>query len=221
LPLEGHSRNHLLYPASSPGGRAHLPGDTREELQLTDPSPLSPEQKSTLAAAATRLEKVTRPARIARFNAWTIGIFGGLTILWGVASGGGGVLVGIALLAIAWNEMRGVRLLQAIEPEGARVLGWNQLLVAAVIAGYCVFAILGARRGPDESMRELEEAAGISSETVADLTLLIYGSVAVVVGLVQALLARYHFRAGAAVEAFRRETPAWAIELLSSTRPAS
>jgi hypothetical protein len=188
---------------------------------MTDPSPLTPEQKATLAEAATRLKKLMRPARIARFNAWTIGIFGGLTVLWGLVSGGGGLVVGVALLAVAWNEMRGARRLQALDPEGARLLGWNQLAVALVIVGYCAFAIVRARRGPDPSMRELEEAAGISAETVADLTLLIYGSIAVVVALVQALLARYHFGARAAVEAFRRETPAWAIELLGSARPGS
>jgi hypothetical protein len=164
------------------------------------------------------MKKLVRPARIARFNAWTIGMFGGLTVLWGFASGGGGLVVGLALLAVAWNERRGVRLLEAMDAEGARVLGWNQLLVAVVIAGYCVYAILRARRGPDASMRALEEAAGISSETVAELTLLIYGSIAVMVALVQVLLARYHFRAGAAVDAFRRETPRWAMELLGMTR---
>lgn len=179
--------------------------------------PLSSEQKEVLAEAATRLKTLLRAARVARVNAWTVGIFGALSVLWGLASGGGGVVVGLALLAVAWNEFRGKSRLQALDPEGARILGWNQLVLAGVIDAYCVMAIYLSRASPDPSVQQLEELAGISQDLVADLTTLFYGAVIAGVTLAGALLALYHFRRRAQVESFRDETPAWAVEILRET----
>jgi hypothetical protein len=95
------------------------------------------------------------------------------------------------------------------------VLGWNQLALAGVVAVYGLLAILRAGESTDPSMRELEELAGISPEFVADLTRKVYGSVIVVVMLVQGILARNYFRQKARVEDFRRKTPSWVLRTLT------
>ncbi len=186
---------------------------------MSDTGPLSAEQKEQIVAASTALHALLRPTRVARANAWTIAIFGVLTILWGLVAGGG-LVVGAALLAVAWNELRGVRRLRTLDPEGARILGWNQVILAAVVGGYCAAAIMNAAAAPDPSMAELEELAGFSADLVAEITMVVYGGVAVLVAIVQALLARWHLRAGSRLAEFVAETPPWIVEVLrASTAP--
>lgn len=189
---------------------------------MNDAGPLSVQQKATLEEAATRLRKLMRAARIGKVNGWTVAIFGVLTVVWGLLSGGRGILVGLALIAVAWNELRGVARLRALDPEGARILGWNQLFLAGVVGVYCLVTIVHSRLAPDPSMQQVVELAGLPSDVVADLTTLVYGGVILGVALVQALLARYHFRVKAKIAAFRHETPPWVVELLAgSARPAA
>lgn len=185
-----------------------------------DPAPLSGAQKAALDDAAVRLHTLLRPARIASVNAWTLGIFGALTLIWGVV-GGGGVLIGLALLTVAWNERRGRDRLRALDPDGARILAWNQLILAGVVTAYCLVTIVRARLAPDPSLQRLEALAGLPADLVADLTTLVYGSVILVVGFVQVLLARYHARREAPLEAFRESTPGWVVELLATTSRGS
>ena len=176
--------------------------------------PLSAAQKSALDDAAGRVRAILKPARVATVNAWTIGIFGAITVLWGLVSGGGGVVVGALLLAVAWNEKRGRDRLRALDPEGATILGWNQVALAAVVTAYCLVAIVRAHVAPSASMQELEDAAGFSADLVAQITTLVYGAVIVGVVASQAFLARWHFRRRAMVEAFRQKTPPWVVEVL-------
>jgi hypothetical protein len=183
---------------------------------VSDAPAFSLEQQAALQEAAARLKVVLRPARIARVNGWTVGVFGALSVLWGLVSGGGGIFVGLALIAIAWNEMRGVKRLSALDPEGARILGWNQLVLGALIGAYCAFTIWHAHLSPDPSMQELEDLGGVPAGLIAQLTTLLYGGVAVVVGIVQLLLARYHFRAAARIRAFVSETPEWVRAALAA-----
>ena len=181
---------------------------------MSEPAPLTSEQRAALDAARARLRKLMRPARIARANGWTIGVFGGLSVAWALVNGGEGLLMGLALTAIAWNELRGAKRLRVLDPTGAQILGSNQLILALVIALYCAVKVAQADAAPEPSLKEIEDAAGFPAELVVQLTQLIYGGTAVIVGVVQVLLARYHFGAKGRIETFRRDTPGWILALL-------
>ena len=187
---------------------------------MSEPSPFTPEQRAALHEAVGRKRSLMRPARVASFNGWTVGLFGALSVLWGLIAGLSGAVIGAALLVVAWNELRGAKRLHALDPEGATILGWNQLILGGVIALYCAYAIVSARIAPDPSMQENVEMAGMPADLVSGLTTILYGAVLVIVILVQALLARYHFGAKARIEAFRRETPRWIVELLAGPDPS-
>ena len=187
---------------------------------MNDPGPLSLEQKEQLAVASGVLHALLRPARMARANAWAMAAFGVLTILWGWVAGGG-LWIGGALIAVAANEFRGVRVLSALDPDGARILGWNQVVLAVVVCGYCAVVIARAGAAPDPSMAEIEKLAGFSSDLVAGLTAVVYGGVAVVVTIVQACLTRWHFRAGRRMASFVDETPPWIVDVLRASAARS
>lgn len=181
--------------------------------------PLSAEQKRELGDASARLHRLLRAARISTTTFWTLVACGAVSTLWALASQGSGIIVGLALLATAWNERRGRDRMRAVDPGGARILGWNQLATAGVIIAYCLVAIVRAGSSVDPS---LDAALGAStSALVVRLTRLFYGVVIAVVALSQALLARYYFRREPMLEAFRRETPGWILDVLSASRAGS
>lgn len=185
-----------------------------EEGAGAEPGGLSPEQQAAVERARWALKPIQRSTRYATMTYWTVGGFGVLTILWGLIAGAGGLVVGAALVAVAWNEKRGRDRLRALDPEGARILGWNQVILAVVITLYLIGVILRSRTTTDPSVRELEEMVGIEPGLVAQLIALVYGAVMVMVDIIQALTARFHFRRQPMVEALRRGTPDWVLELL-------
>lgn len=186
-----------------------------------DRDPLSEGDRIALEVGRQELGVLLRPARLASVTAGTLFFCGAITVIWGAVAGGGGIITGIALLLVGWNERRGRDRLRALDPEGARILGWNQLVLAGVIAVYGVLAILRAGEPSDPSMQQLEELAGISPEVIADLTRKVYGAVIIAVTLVQSILARYYFRQQGRVEDFRRRTPAWVTRTLTELAPQS
>jgi len=81
--------------SSEPGGRP------RREAQSSE-NPLSRGQLEDLSTGAQRARKILGAARTATVTGWSLGAFGVLSILSGLKNPVG-LLVGGALLAVAWN----------------------------------------------------------------------------------------------------------------------
>lgn len=191
------------------------PGARTVTTRPPEPEPLSPRQKAALTRGRRQLKSVLRPARVAAITAGSVAVFGALSLLWGLVGGGGSLVIGAALLAVAWNERRGLERVRQLDPEGARILGWNQLVLAGVVVGYSLLAIQRAQAGPGPEVRELEELVGYPTDLIAELTTMVYGGVIVIVGVFQGLLARFHFQRQSSIEAYVRETPDWVVEVLA------
>lgn len=179
---------------------------------------LSAEQRDALAAAEVGLKSVRRAARMAGINAWTMAIFAGITLLFGLGDAFS-MAVGLALGGVAWNEFQGRNMLRGLDPEGAKRLGWNQVVILGLVVVYCGVQIWKALYGtPDTSMAELEELAGFEPGWLSELTATAYIAVAVIVSGVQLLTARFHFARIAELKAWARTTPAWVREVLEVSR---
>lgn len=175
---------------------------------------LSEEQRTALATAEAGLKSVRRAGRLAGINAWTLAIFAGITFLFGLGDPFS-MAVGLALGAVGWNEFKGKAMLQGLDPEGGRRLGWNQIAILGIVVAYCGVQIWKAIYGtPDASMAELEELAGFEPGWLSELTATAYAAVAVIVGGIQLLTARFHFARQVELTAWRRSTPAWVREVL-------
>lgn len=181
---------------------------------MPEAGPLSAEQKAQLGDASARLHRLLRAARISSVTFWTTLGCGAASLVWSLLSAGGGIVVAAALLAVAWNERRGRDRLRALDPHGARILGWNQIAIAGVIIGYSLIALLHARASVDPSLNALGKG---TTAMVAQLTRLIYGAVIFAVAVSQALLARYYFHREPMMQAFRNETPDWIVEVLEGS----
>jgi len=180
----------------------------------TEPSanPISDEQQKEFAEAGKKLAKILRAGKIASVTGWTLVVFGVLSALLGLFSLPGMVVAG-ALLALGWNELRGRALLMGLDPEGARVLGWNQLAIIGLVVAYCLWQIYTSLVHPNPQLVELEELVGIERELVAQLTIIVYTTVMVITAVAQGLLSRWYFAREKQVKSYLEETPAWIVTL--------
>jgi hypothetical protein len=178
--------------------------------------PLSPAQLEEIAEAGQKLARILRAGKVAGVSGWTLIAFGGLSALFGLTSLTGLLTAG-ALLALGWNELRGRTLLEKLDPLGARILRWNQFGIIGFIVAYCLWRLYSSLANPDPQMVELEELVGISQELVAQVTMVVYGTVVVITALVQGLLSRFYFAREAMLKSYLEETPPWIVSLQKST----
>ncbi|MDZ7619354.1 MAG: hypothetical protein U1E05_20330, partial [Patescibacteria group bacterium] len=157
------------------------------ELATTVPAlngPLTPEHHRELALACQRGKKIRRAAGLAAMNGWVTAVLAFCSApfaLFGMT----GVLVTIALSAVAYNEFRGRRRLLQFNPSGAAVLGWNQVGLLAMIILYCLWMIYAGATGPSDLSAQLraqpELAHALGSMDVEQLykslVLVVYGTV--------------------------------------------
>ena len=210
-------------------GNQHHPDST---VAAEPPGPISQADLDRLALAAGRWRKVRGAARLAAFNAVSLGMIGGLALLAGVAQvlaalttgrGGGGIVglvLGAVLLAMAGVEHRGRLRLLRLDPAGGRILGWNQVALLAVIVLWCGGKLYAAAAGPNPYegvIRQNPELAGMLRpiiEAYATLSVVTYVSVIAVSAVFQGFCARRYFAAARHGAATLAATEPWIVRVL-------
>lgn len=187
------------------------------------PAPaLSPEHLRQLAEAQQRAKPVRRAIAIAKFDAWTVGIFGALTLLLGVFTIAGWLLGG-TLLAVAFIEIRAARDLARMDARAPRRLGLNQIALGAALLTYAMFGLWNVLYGPDplaETLRQAPEAAEMLapySDLIRLTGIAIYAGVACVAIFAQGGMALYYFSRTKHVRAYLAQTPQWLIDFLRAS----
>jgi hypothetical protein len=183
--------------------------------------PLSAEQQQQLQNATGRARKVHSAARMAAFNGWVSAVLAVVSVpfAWHNLPALFAV-VGLAL--VAYREFRGRRMLLRFESHGARLLGWNQLGLLALIIVYCLWMTLNALLAPSPMIAELRskpELAGLLGspaeleQMYRLLTLTVYGAVVALSCVFQGLNAAYYFSRRRYLDAYLQETPDWVIKI--------
>lgn len=175
-------------------------------------SPLNDEQLQELALATARAGKILGAAKAAALTGWTVGVAGGLSLLFGILSPTG-LLTGLALLAVAWNELEGRKMVLRFQPGGPRRLARNQLWLLAVIAAYCGWAIIRTHVNPDSELRQLEDVLGLDPGFVAEATSAVYIVILLVGVAFQWGMYRYHSSRIPLMGEFVAKTPHWVLEV--------
>lgn len=127
-----------------------------------------------------------------------------------------GWVVGGALGCIALNELRGSAMLRRADPAGSKVLGWNQVVLAALLVASALWSLASTLRQPPSAALQSGDpqidamAAGITSAVTYGL----YGSMAVLGLLLPGLTAIYYFTRARIIRAFLAETPDWIVEIM-------
>ncbi|MBX3388885.1 MAG: hypothetical protein KF691_05470 [Phycisphaeraceae bacterium] len=180
--------------------------------------PLSTEHLNEISAAQRRSKKILRAAGIAAFSGWSMVIFAVVTLMFAIMSDWSAWAIGIGLALCGVNELRGGALLRRMEARGARVLGWNQIFLGALIIGYALWSLRSAIGNP--ALNSMMQGTGdpqidaLASQLTVAVTWGLYGSMAVVGLVVPGLTAIYYFTRGPLVTRFCRETPEWVVEVI-------
>ncbi len=159
---------------------------------------------------------------MAKFDGWSVGVFGGLTLLFGMFSIAGWVLGG-GMLAAAYVELTTVARLKRLEPAAARRLGWNQLALALLLLGYAGWSLHGAMFGPDPlastiaAAPEAAEMLAPYSSMARTISAAVYLTLGLFAIFAQGGTAMYYFTRERHIRAYRQETPRWIVELQTST----
>lgn len=168
-----------------------------------------------------RAKKVRRCVAVANFDGWSVGVFGALTLLFGMFSIVGWVLGG-GMLAVAWVELSTVGRIKRFESRAARRLGWNQLALASLLLGYAGWSLYGAMFGPDPlastiaAAPETAEMLAPYSSMARTISAAVYVCLALVAIFAQGGTALYYFTREKHIRAYREQTPGWIVQMQQS-----
>jgi len=190
-------------------------------LDRSADAPLSAQERRELDASREDVKKIQSAAKVAAFNGWSTGAVALLSApfaLWSTTS----LIMTLGLAIVSFNEFHGRRRLLRFDPSAARLLGWNQLFLLAMVVGYCAWMLYAGLAGDGsfeaqlQAQPELRQALG-SLDDVEGLyegvVVALYGSIIVASILFQGLNALYYFTRRKYVEAYVRQTPEWLLEV--------
>ena len=197
----------------------------RQPAQAGPAGPLTAEHMDQLAHARLRAKKVRKAGGVAMANGCILAMFAGGSFLFAAASAlfgefdVTGLVMGVGLTLLAWNEFRGRAMLGRFELRGCRVLGWNQLGLMALVTGYAAWMVGQALWGPNQYgeaiAREpmLAGPLGSIDQLHKTISLVVYGGLISGTLIFQGINSLYYFTRRKHVESYVRETPEWVVEL--------
>ena len=188
-------------------------------------APLTAEHLDQLAQAKLRAKKVRKAGRVAVVNGYILAVFScGSLLFAAIGAMFGeldviGLVMGVGLALVAWNEFRGRGRLLRFELGGCRLLGWNQLGLMAMVVGYAAWmlgkALWGANPYEEAVAGEplLAGPLGGIGQLYKTISLAIYGGLIAGTLIFQGLNSLYYFTRRKHVQAYLRETPEWVVQL--------
>ena len=183
--------------------------------------PLTAEHHQQIASAHSRAAKIRSAARFATFNGWVTGVFALLSVPFAPFSFAG-FLVTVGLAIVTYNEFRGKKMLLAFDPQGAKLLGWNQMGFLGLITVYSLWMIFEGFTGAGPLAKEIQQYPQLQSAlgSAAELkqlyqmvVLAIYSAVIALSVVFQGFNAFYYFTRQILVRDYLRETPGWIVEM--------
>jgi hypothetical protein len=184
---------------------------------------LSTEQIQQIQTARQSNGKIRRAIFTAKFDGWTIGIFGVITLL--VAFGGAGLttlLAGLVMTLVGFVELRAAGMLSRLQENALKILAWNQVGFAILLILYALWGIYGEASGKAAAARSAEMSSlvggadlgiGDLGPTISQFMYLFYGLIILEGLLVQGGMALYYIRRKEPLRVYLAETPPWIIAM--------
>lgn len=191
-------------------------------------SPLSAEQIAQLRQSQIAGKKLRRARLVALIDGWSIAIFAGLTMLCGIFNPlSAGFMLGVGMSVVASVEFIGAGRLQRLHPGATRMLGFNQLAFATMLAMYALWNIYGTLSSHESMMGAEYTALAAQSPDAAQMvnsldsltraaTIGFYAAIIIIAIVVQGGTALYYITRGGHVCRYMQQTPGWIVELQRS-----
>jgi len=187
-------------------------------------APASTEQiQKDLADARLAAKKIRRAASYATFDAWTVAIFGALSFVSGLFGGMSAVLLGAAMVIVAYVEFKGITRIRQLDPTAAKTLAYNQLALSAVLIIYALWSLHSIPTMASVSGQLGENADLIDSGQVDSWLrmgwFLLYGTVIAVAVFGQGGTALYYLSREKHIRQYVQTTAPWVVEMQRSGGP--
>lgn len=182
------------------------------------PPALTPEHLRQLAEAHRASARIRRAVSIATIDGWSIAAFAVLNCVCGISSISS-LLVGAALGAIAFVELRSAGQLRRLEPRALRTLGRNQLALASLLIVYACWGIYAELSGPGAyaaavaSDPELAPMLAPIEGMMRQMAIVTYVGLIGVALLAQGGLALFYFSRLKHLQDYLQHTPGWIIDM--------
>jgi len=182
--------------------------------------PLSPEHLWQIAEARKSSKKIRRAVSVARFDGWTLALAAGLTFVLSIGDLSG-MAIGLVLAVIAGVELYSANRLRSLDPQAARVLGFNQVALALLLIIYSSWQIYAAMTGrgevdqvsqSDPMVAQALKDTGIT-QLMTTLVLATYSGLLAVAIFAQGSLALYYFTRTKHVRKHISQTAPWIIAM--------
>jgi hypothetical protein len=176
---------------------------------------LTAQQLRELADARVAGKYVRRAIAVAMFDGWALVAAAALSCICGLADITS-MVVGVALGAIAYLELRGASQLRRLDETAARRLGINQILLGTLLAAYSIWRIYQELNGPSPYavLTQADAKVGRRFEDMfRSLTVAIYGSLIIFAILAQGGAALFYFTREKYIKAYRQRTPGWIVQM--------
>lgn len=183
---------------------------------------LTPQHLHELVDAEARGRKIGRAVALARFDGWSVGGFGLLTLLFGLTDPSS-LLLGGLMAVVAVIELRAAGSLRRLEPRAARTLGLNQIALGALLVAYAMWRMYREMTGAGAYAEVAATDARLAEmlKPVEDLTRLaavgLYAGVVAFAFLAQGGMALFYFTRAKHVRHFLAHTPAWVVTVRSAS----
>jgi hypothetical protein len=183
------------------------------------PAPLSHDQISEIELGRRHARRIRRAATVASISGWSLAFFALVTLAGGVFGNWPDLAIGVALAAVAFNELKGAEHLRAFDPGAPKRLALGQVFLGVAVVAYAGWNwYVQSRRSPLAAYGGSTGSAEVDAMLVDitdSITPIVWGSVAVVGLLTCWLTAAYYASKSKTIRVFRERTPPWVIEVLA------
>lgn len=187
--------------------------------ELPQAGALTAEQLAEIRLARQRGTKITRAAGVAAFSGWTMAVFAGITLLFGLANLVS-FLMGAALSVLAYIEVKGSKRIRALDASAPIHLGFNQIALTVVICLYCAWGIIQVVFGPSPYESYLNQGGDVAEliQPIDNMNRAIMSAFYVVLAgisvIAQGCAALYYFTRRRHIVTYLKQTPDWVVEML-------
>jgi hypothetical protein len=188
-------------------------------LQYPHAPQISPENLQQIQTAKRGLRRIRRAVSTAKFDGWTVAIFGVLTFLFALGDIVG-MALGAALVVIGGIELYAAQRLTKLDGSAPKLLMWNQIALGGVLFLYGLGRTLyllhnpAAAAMPSDLRADLETAGfGQLANLERNLNLAVYGCLMAVGVFGQGSMALYYFTRRKLLKAYIAETPPWITQM--------
>jgi hypothetical protein len=176
---------------------------------------LTPQQLRELTDARAAHKYIRRAIAVATFDGWTIAAFAIANCLCGLADFPS-MAIGLAMGAMAYVELRAASQLRKLNLSAPRQLGFNQILLGALLAVYAIWKIYEYLHGPSplaEVTRANPRVGKHFEDMFRSMAVGVYGCLIIFAIVAQGGAALFYFTREKYLRDYRQRTPSWILQM--------